>query len=120
MEDKNFRCRAVVLAAGSGKRMRSSQKKQFIQLCGIPVIGYSLHVLEKSVVDEVVLVASPDDLDYCRREIVEKYHFSKVKRIIAGGKERYHSVAAGLECLGECDYVFIHDGARPALTVELL
>lgn len=120
MEDKNFCCRAVVLAAGSGKRMHSSQKKQFMPLAGRPVICHSLQVFEESFVDEVVLVVSPDDIDYCRKEIVGKYHFSKVKQIIAGGRERYHSVAAGLECMGECDYAFIHDGARPALTREIL
>lgn len=120
MGDKNFCCKAVVLAAGTGKRMHSSQKKQFMLLAGRPVICHSLQIFEESFVDEVVLVASPDDLDYCRKEIVGKYHFSKVKQIIAGGKERYHSVAAGLECMGECDYAFIHDGARPALTQEIL
>ena len=58
--------------------------------------------------------------DYCRTEIVDRYGFSKVKKIIAGGKERYHSVAAGLESLKDCDYVFIHDGARPVVTREIL
>lgn len=120
MEENRCRCKAVVLAAGSGKRMQSSQKKQFMELLGRPVIWYSLRTFEQSFVDEIVLVVSGDDLDYCRREIVEKYRFSKIKKVIAGGKERYHSVAAGLEAVGECDYVFIHDGARPAVTGEIL
>jgi len=120
MREKMSRCKAVVLAAGSGKRMHSSQKKQFMRLCGRPVVCHSLQVLEESFVDEVALVVSGEDIDYCRTEIVDRYGFSKVKKIIAGGKERYHSVAAGLESLKDCDYVFIHDGARPVVTREIL
>ncbi len=120
MESKKSRCIAIVLAAGAGKRMQSEVKKQFLLMKEKPVIYYSLKAFEESFVDEVVLVTSKDDIDLCRKEIVEKYHFSKVKHIIAGGKERYHSVAAGLECIEIADYVFIHDAARPMLTGGIL
>lgn len=120
MEGKKCRCAAVVLAAGAGKRMHSEVKKQFLQIKEKPVVYYSLKVFEESFVDEVVLVTSGDDIELCRKEIVEAYHFTKVKNIVAGGKERYHSVAAGLACLQEMDYVFIHDAARPMLTQNIL
>lgn len=120
MEEKRKRCGAVVLAAGAGKRMNSDTKKQFLLIENKPVIYYSLKVFQESFVDEIVLVVSKEDVDYCRKEIAEKYHFSKIKTITEGGKERYHSVAAGIKCLTDCDYVFIHDGARPMLTDEIL
>lgn len=120
MEERIYRCGAVVLAAGSGKRMHSDLKKQFMQLNGRPVIYYSLQAFQNSFIEDIVLVASEEDIEYCRNEIVQKYNFSKVKHITAGGKERYHSVAAGLEYLADCDYVFIHDGARPMITEEIL
>lgn len=120
MEKKVVPCGAVVLAAGTGKRMNSSTKKQFLLLNGKPVIYYSLKAFEESFIEQVVLVTSEEDVEYCRKEIVEKYGFTKVKHITAGGKERYHSVAAGLNCLSGCEYVFIHDGARPMLTEEIL
>lgn len=120
MEKKKYRCGAVILAAGAGKRMNTDVKKQFLMLRDKPLIYHSLKVFEESFVEEIVLVVSKEDMVYCKEEIVDKYRFSKVKYLAEGGKERYHSVAAGLECLSECDYVFIHDGARPMVTAEIL
>lgn len=121
MSEKNkYRTVAVVLAAGSGKRMGSSTKKQYMVIGGRPVIYYSLKAFQDSFVDEIVLVVSPGDVAYCQKEIVEKYGFDKVHCIVEGGKERYHSVAKGLDSISSCDYVFIHDGARPMLTQEIL
>ena len=120
MEKEKCRCGAVVLAAGSGKRMHSDIKKQFLLIQDKPVIYYSLQAFQQSFIDEIVLVVSEEDRDYCKKNIVDQYGFSKVKYIEAGGKERYHSVAAGLACLTDCDYIFIHDGARPIITEEIL
>lgn len=111
---------AVVLAAGSGKRMGSKTKKQYMLIDGKPVIYYSLKTFQDSFIDEIVLVVSPGDTRFCQEEIVEKYGFYKVRHIVEGGKERYHSVAAGLNSVSDFDYVFIHDGARPMVTAEIL
>ncbi len=120
MEEKRKRCGAVVLAAGAGKRMNSDTKKQFLLIEDKPVIYYSLKVFQESFIDEIALVVSREDMDYCKKEIADKYQFSKIKYITEGGRERYHSVAAGIKCLTDCDYVFIHDGARPMITDEIL
>ena len=117
---KKERTSAIVLAAGSGKRMESSTKKQYMLLREKPVIYYSLKAFQESFIDEIVLVVSPGDIEFCQKEIVGRYGFSKVRHIIEGGKERYHSVAAGLNSISECDFVFIHDGARPLVTEEIL
>lgn len=111
---------AVVLAAGKGKRMQSDVAKQYLMLCGKPVLYYALKAFEDSVVDEVILVTSADEIAYCKEEIVKKYGFAKVTKIIAGGKERYHSVHAGLSAMSQCDYALIHDGARPFVTPEMV
>ena len=119
MADK--KCTAIVLAAGQGKRMNSSIQKQFLEIKGYPVLYYSLKCFQDSpLIGEVVLVTSENAVSYCRSEIVKKYGFSKVTGIIAGGKERYDSVYAGLLACGECEYVFIHDGARPFISEEIL
>lgn len=121
MEDNGKRrTAAVVLAAGSGRRMESSIKKQYMLIKDKPVLYYSLKAFQESFVDEIILVVSAGDIPYCQKEIVERYGFSKVKGVVEGGKERYHSVALGLQCLKNCDYVYIHDGARPMLTEEIL
>jgi len=111
---------AVVLAAGSGKRMGTSVHKQYLLIKGKPVIYYTLRAFELSEVDEIILVTGADEIDYCSREIVEKYNFQKVRAVIAGGKERYDSVYEGLKALSDCDYVLIHDGARPLISSALI
>ena len=72
--------------------MGSRTKKQYMQIGGKPIIYYALKAFEDSFVDEIILVASKEDLSFCQKEIVDRYGFSKVKRIVEGGKERYHSV----------------------------
>ncbi len=109
-----------MLAAGKGKRMGADVAKQYLLLNGKPLLCHSLQVFEESFIDEVVLVVSGDEIDYCRKEIVEKYSFDKVKKIVAGGKERYHSVAYGLRAAEGCDLIFIHDGARPMVDNDIL
>lgn len=111
---------AIVLAAGQGKRMESKIRKQFLLLNGKPLITYSLKAFEESRVDRIVLVTGEDEIPYCRKEIVEKYGFSKVAAVIAGGRERYHSVYEGLKAAGDAEYVLIHDGARPLLTEKII
>lgn len=112
---------AVVLAAGKGKRMNSDIPKQYMLLRDKPVLYYSLKVFQESFVDEIVLVAEKGEEEFCRKEIVEKYGFTKVKHIAAGGTERYFSVANGLEAVSQdCDYIYIHDGARPFVTQAII
>lgn len=110
---------AIVLAAGSGSRMKSKTKKQFMEIKGKPVIWYSLFEFEKSKVDEIILVTGKEDIDYCKKEIVEKYNLKKIKNVVAGGSERYESVYNGLkEVTG--NIVLIHDGARPLINNEII
>lgn len=119
MEQK--RCTAIVLAAGQGKRMNSKIQKQFLEIQGHPVLYYSLRCFQESpLIRDMILVTGEDSISYCKKEIVEKYGFTKVSKVIAGGKERYDSVYAGLLACENTDYVFIHDGARPFITEEIL
>jgi len=111
---------AIVLAGGSGRRMNSAVKKQFLEIKDKPLLYYSLKAFEDSFIDEVILVASEEDKEYCKKEIIEKYGFQKVKEIVPGGKERYHSVANGVMASDVCDYIFIHDGARPFVSQDML
>ena len=111
---------AIVLSAGSGSRMKSDIPKQYMDLNGKPVIYYSLKAFEESDFSSIILVCGKNDVDYCKKEIVEKYSFTKVKAVVAGGKERYHSVYEGLKMAEGSDYVFIHDGARPMITPQMI
>lgn len=111
---------AIVLAAGSGKRMNSKVHKQYLIIQDRPVLYYSLKAFEDSAVDEIVLVVGKGEEKFCRKEIVDKYGISKVKAIVEGGKERYHSVYEGLKQTSDADYVLIHDGARPFVNQDII
>ncbi len=112
---------AIVLAAGKGTRMQSQTAKQYLLIKEKPVLYYSLKAFEDCpFIDEVILVTAEKEKEYCRREIVEKYGFLKVKQLISGGSERYESVYHGLLAVKDCAYVYIHDGARPFVTQEML
>ncbi len=114
------RIAAIVLAGGRGTRMNSRIPKQYMDLCGKPVLYYALKAFQDSAVDEIVLVTAAEDIDYCQRQIVDKYHLDKVRYITGGGKERYDSVFNGLKMVSQSDYVLIHDGARPFLTQKVI
>ena len=111
---------AIVLAAGSGKRMNSKVHKQYLIIQDRPVLYYSLKAFEDSAVDEIVLVVGKGEEEFCRKEIVDKYGISKVRAIVEGGKERYHSVFEGLKQTSDADYVLIHDGARPFVNQDII
>jgi 2-C-methyl-D-erythritol 4-phosphate cytidylyltransferase len=112
---------AIVLAAGQGKRMQSKVQKQFLLIKEKPVLYYTLNAFENSpVITDIILVTGKDEIEYCQKEIVDKYGFKKVCKIVAGGKERYHSVHHGLQAVEEADYAFIHDGARPFVDNDMI
>ena len=111
---------ALILAAGKGKRMGGKIPKQYMELEGYPIIYYTIEVFQKRFIDEIIMVVGEGEKRYCEKEIVKKYGFNKVKKIVEGGKERYHSVYNGLKAIEKGGYVYIHDGARPFITEEIL
>lgn len=111
---------AIILAAGKGKRMGTDIPKQYIEINGYPILYYTIRAFEESFIDEIILVTGKGEEDFCKEKIVDKYNFNKVKAIVPGGKERYNSVYMGLQQVENAEYVFIHDGARPFVTNEIL
>lgn len=112
---------AVILSGGSGKRMGAGCPKQYMDLCGYPLIYYSVKAFEDSFIDEIVLVCAAGDEEMCRSDIVQRYGFKKIKSIVCGGAQRYHSVMCGVKAVSaSADYIFIHDGARPFIDAAVL
>lgn len=110
---------AIIVAAGSSSRMEGVDKT-FALLEGRPLIAHTLDRFEESsLVTEVVLVLAALSLDLGRK-LVRDQGYVKVKRICAGGARRQDSVKAGLDALRPCDWVMVHDGARPGLDAALL
>lgn len=111
---------AVILAAGNGTRMSGDIKKQFLLLDGLPILYYSLKAFEDSEVEEIIVVAGMRDIGYCKEEIIQKYGFKKVSKVVEGGGERYISAYNGLMSIEDCKNVIIHDAARPMVTPEIV
>lgn len=135
MEMRKKYCTAVVLAAGKGSRMGTETAKQYLELGGKPVVVHGLEAFQASpLIDEIILMTDKDHVEVCSREIVEAYGLSKVSCVGAGGRERYETVWKALCTLMDCGewesegvwearrkgYVFIHDGARPFVTPEII
>lgn len=112
---------AIILAAGKGSRMHSDCPKQFMNLCGKPVLYYSLQEFSTCPdINKVILVTGKEDIEYCQKEIIEKYQINKVCSVVPGGSERYWSVWNGLQEVTDCEYVLIHDAARPCVTQDMI
>ena len=115
-----FRIGAVILAGGRGSRMHSDIQKQYMLLDGRPLIAYALEAFERSCADDLVLVTGAGEAEFVQKEILPPLGLTKLRSIVTGGKERYHSVYEGLKALRNCDYVLIHDGARPLVTEAVI
>lgn len=112
---------AIVLSAGSGSRMNSSIPKQYMEILGKPMLYYPLKCFEECpYISEIIIVAAAKDINMVQTEIADAYGFKKVRKIVAGGKERYNSVFNGLKAAENAEYVMIHDGARPCIDNNLL
>ncbi|NPV91769.1 MAG: 2-C-methyl-D-erythritol 4-phosphate cytidylyltransferase [Firmicutes bacterium] len=112
----------IVPAAGFGRRMGAAVAKQYLSLAGEPMLVHTLRsAAREAVVENIILVVPAEEVEWCREEIVNRYRLQKVNQVVAGGKERQDSVFNGLRHLPpNCEWVAVHDGARPLLPAGLL
>ena len=111
---------AIILAGGKGKRMGKDISKQFILVKDKPIIYYTIKKFSDcKLIDEIILVLPKDEIEYCKKEVLEKYSL-KVDKIVEGGKERQDSVYNGLKAVKNSDIVLIHDGARPFVSKRIM
>ena len=112
---------AIVVAAGNATRMRHSQGKLFINLCGMPILARTLLAFDESqMVNEVIVVARQDDILQIS-DMVNDYEIKKVNHIVKGGETRQQSVICGMkELCPQTDYIVIHDGARPLILPQTI
>lgn len=128
MGKRGKHCTAIVLAAGQGRRMGGNVSKQYLELAGRPIIYYTLGAFQNSpLIDSIVLVTGPEQMAWCKEELVHKYNLTKVDTITTGGSERYISVWNGLQVIEDDmtqadreGIVFIHDGVRPFIDEGIL
>lgn len=111
---------ALIVAGGSGNRMKTKMPKQFVELCGKPVLLHTLEAfLEADVAFEFVVVLAPEKFgDW--QSICSKYNFKAPQKLVAGGLTRFESVKNGLEQIRDEGIVFIHDGVRPLVSIKTI
>lgn len=106
---------AVIVAGGKGLRMKTDVRKQYLEIGEIPVLSRTIRAFDKCSGIHAVYIAAPaDDINFCRRTIIDPYKFNTPVFLVEGGKERQESVFNGLKAvLSPCEIVAVHDGVRP-------
>lgn len=121
MADSNI---ALILAAGSGRRMGTETPKQFLSLAGKPILAYTLEAFQQHPQIDAIYVVSPERDRQTVREIASAYGIDKLRAVFAGGKTRRESSLRGILALRDCcapdDVVLIHDGVRPNLSARVI
>lgn len=111
---------AIIVAAGGGKRFGGEKPKQFLEISGKPIVVYALERFEFCPqIDEIILVLPAFEIEKFST-VTAKYNLKKLRKIVAGGETRHVSVLNGLGAVDaeRCEFVAVHDGARPLVTVE--
>ena len=95
--------------------MKELLPKQYLTLAGLPILTRTLLVFEGCAqIDQIIMVVTPDHIDYCQKNIIPPANLTKKVRLVPGGKRRQDSVYNGLKRVDpNCSIVVIHDGVRP-------
>lgn len=108
---------AIIVCSGVGKRMESNIPKQFIEIDKKPIVAYTLDKFENcEKITDIIVVTNKNYISFFENDIIKKYNYKKVKKVVEGGKERLNSVYEGIKCIqsvNDDDIILIHDGVRP-------
>ncbi len=110
----NFKVNAIIPAGGTSSRF-GNKNKLLEKIYDKEVIRYTIEAFEKSEIDEIIICANINIIE----ELKEIFKNSQKVKIIEGGATRQESVFNGLKA-SKCDYVLIHDGARPMISTDLI
>lgn len=111
---------AILVAGGSGNRLKTSVAKQFLLLGDKPVLMHTIEAFSNCTLrPEILLVLNVQQHDYWK-ELCNTYNFNIAHRVIAGGAQRFHSVKCGLDSITGEGIVAVHDAVRPLASTELI
>lgn len=112
---------AVILAGGKGVRLGGKRPKQFLKIAGKKVIEHTLEVFESHPqIDEIVVVSNPEYIRDVENIMVE-HAYTKVKKILSGGVERYDSSLAAIKAYeNEAVNLIFHDAVRPLVSHRII
>jgi len=110
----------VIVAGGSGNRMRTEIPKQFLELCGKPVLMHTLQVFHDFDPESRLILVLPTAQQEFWSDLCLKHQFLLTHQVVSGGEARFHSVKNGLSLIDDDGIVFIHDGVRPLVSTATL
>jgi 2-C-methyl-D-erythritol 4-phosphate cytidylyltransferase len=110
----------IIVAGGSGRRMKSAIPKQFLLLEGKPLLMHTIEKFHSFDSDIEIILVLPAEHHSLWRGLVREYSFEISHKIVSGGEERFHSVRAGLDCVKEESLVAVHDGVRPLVSHDTI
>ena len=112
---------AVVLAGGTGSRIGGTVPKQFFEVRGRKVIEYAISAFEENpLIDKVAVVSHPNHIAEVEA-LIKQNGWKKVKQVLQGGKERYHSTLSAIQAFeGEDVNLIFHDAARPLVSQRII
>ena len=112
---------AVILAGGSGSRLGGGLPKQFLKVAGKKIIEHTIDVFENnSLIDEIAIVTKEEYISEVENMILHN-KYTKVKKILVGGKERYHSSLSAIEAYSKNDDILLfHDAVRPLVNDRII
>ncbi len=118
---KQNKTTVIIPAAGCGRRINCGENKAWLNLCGKPLISYSLHQFRMHPdINEIIIVVSPDDVEKAI-QLISIPNNDITEKVVCGGDERYDSVWNGLQSVNaDTDIVLIHDAARPFITQSII
>lgn len=116
----NIKKYAVIVAGGKGTRMGAAVPKQFLPLLGKPLLCYPIEAFAQAMSGINLILVLPEDQLRSAQIVLRSYLGGVDVTIVAGGETRYHSVQNGLKVIKDDGIVFVHDGARPLVSTELI
>jgi 2-C-methyl-D-erythritol 4-phosphate cytidylyltransferase len=111
---------AIIVAGGSGSRMGSAVPKQFLDLCGKPVLYWSMRAFLNAIPEIGIILVLPEAHLAEAESLCKLFAADSSITAVVGGDTRFASVAAGLAKVPPDAVVFVHDGARPLLSAPLI
>lgn len=111
---------ALIVAGGSGQRMKSATPKQFMEINGKPLLMHTFSAFLKAGSDFEFILVLPENEIESWHLLCTKHTFNIKHSVVPGGKTRFHSVKNGLKTINEDGIVFIHDGVRPLVSKQTI
>jgi len=117
---KNTSVKTGIVILGAGYSCRTGIDKIFYPLSGKPLLAWSVDICQKcNLIDQIAIVLNDKNINKGKKLALDR-DWSKVIKICLGGSQRQDSVFQGIKHLKDCEWIIIHDGARPFLTDDLI